>query len=217
MNITHENVKTSWQDNGQVGLLPGIPPDLQAVVSAEVARQVEAAAAPLRQKLEQLEERVPLDKASLVVFSGDLDRLLAALSIATGAAASGLETTLFFTFWGLSALKRKGRGHGHRRGTIKQRLFELMTPSSTEGMGVSRMNYLGAGARMLRAMMKDAEVESVENLLALARELGVKMVACTMSMDVMGVAREDMVEGVELGGAAAFLADASRSRISLFI
>jgi len=182
-----------------------------------VAKEVERQTAKLRQELEALvADRAPQDKASFVVFSGDLDRLLAALAIATGAAASGLETTMFFTFWGLAALKRKGAGAKGKR-TLKQKMFAMMTPGSTEGMGVSRMNYFGAGARMLRSMMDDAGVDSVEKLLALARELGVKLVACTMSMDVMGVTKEQLVDGVELGGAATFLGEASRSKVSLFI
>jgi len=182
-----------------------------------VAKEVERQTAKLRQELEALvADRAPQDKASFVVFSGDLDRLLAALAIATGAAASGLETTMFFTFWGLAALKRKGAGAKGKR-TLKQKMFAMMTPASTEGMGVSRMNYFGAGARMLRSMMDDAGVDSVEKLLALARELGVKLVACTMSMDVMGVTKEQLVDGVELGGAATFLGEASRSKVSLFI
>jgi len=182
-----------------------------------VAKEVERQTAKLRQELEALvADRAPQDKASFVVFSGDLDRLLAALAIATGAAASGLETTMFFTFWGLAALKQKGAGAKGKR-TLKQKMFAMMTPASTEGMGVSRMNYFGAGARMLRSMMDDAGVDSVEKLLALARELGVKLVACTMSMDVMGVAKEQLVDGVELGGAATFLGEASRSKVSLFI
>jgi len=206
-----EDVKPQPRGNGSAGMAV-VTQELRDLVAAEVERQT----AGLRKELEALAQRAPQDKASLVVFSGDLDRFLAALSIATGAAASGLETTLFFTFWGLSALKRKGAGARGKR-SIKQRMFALMTPSSTEGMGVSRMNYLGVGAQMLRSMMKDANVDSVEQLLALARELGVKLVACTMSMDVMGVAKEELIDGVELGGAATFLGEASRSRVSLFI
>lgn len=182
-----------------------------------VAKEVERQTAKLRQELEALvAERAPQDKASFVIFSGDLDRLLAALAIATGAAASGLETTMFFTFWGLAALKRKDAGAKGKR-TLKQKMFAMMTPGSTEGMGVSRMNYFGVGARMLRSMMVDAGVDSVEKLLALARELGVKLVACTMSMDVMGVTKESLVDGIQLGGAATFLGEASRSKVSLFI
>lgn len=181
-----------------------------------VAKEVERQTAELRQQVEALAGRAPEDKASFVIFSGDLDRLLAALAIATGAAASGLETTLFFTFWGLAALKRKGAGAKGKR-TLKQKMFAMMTPGSTDGMGVSRMNYFGVGARMLRSMMDDAGVDSVEKLLALARELGVKLVACTMSMDVMGVTKESLVDGIQLGGAATFLGEASRSKVSLFI
>lgn len=172
--------------------------------------------AALRREIADLRERVPEDRAALVVFSGDLDRAMAAFIIATGAAAAGLETTVFFTFWGLSILKKKG-GASVSSKDFMQRMFAMMTPGSSESLGVSKMNYMGIGAKMLRSMMKKQNVTSLEDLMGVARDLGVKMLGCTLSMDVLGIAREDLVDGVELGGVAAFMGDAARSRVSLFI
>ena len=100
---------------------------------------------------------------------------------------------------------------------LKQRLFGLLTPGSSESLGTSQLNFFGVGARMLRSMMKERGIASLEELMGLARELGVKLTACAMSMDAMGVAREELVDGLSYAGVAAFLAEASRSRVSLFI
>jgi peroxiredoxin family protein len=192
-----------------------VPAELSSLVAAEVARQVGTVRAELERAIGELRERTPEDRAALVVFSGDLDRIMAAFVIATGAAAAGLETSMFFTFWGLSALKKRGaraRGKG-----FKQRMFALMTPEGTEGLGTSKLNFFGMGAMMLRSMMKEQGIASLEELMGMARELGVKMTACTMSMDAMGIAKEELCGGLEYGGVAAFMADASRARVSLFI
>lgn len=180
--------------------------------TADLVQQIEA----LRQEVAELRERTPQDKAAIIVFSGDLDRLLASLVLATGAATAGLETTMFFTFWGLSALKKKGEGTLSGK-SLKEKMFAMMTPASTESMGVSKLNFFGIGATMLRSMMKEQNVSSVEEMMALARELGVKMIACTMSMDVMGIERQQLADDIELGGVAAFMAEAAHARVSLFV
>ena len=166
------------------------------------------------ERLAELRARQPDDRVTLVVFSGDLDRNLAALVIATGAAAMGLEVSVFYTFWGLSALKKQPtlRGKG-----LKEKLFTLMTPRRLSRMPVSRMNFGGMGRTMLQSMMRDKQVASVDELFAMARQLNVKLIACTMSMDVMGITREELIDGVEVGGVATFLGDAARSRVSLFV
>ena len=192
-----------------------IPADLSALVSAEVARQVDALKADLERSIAEVRERTPDDRAALVVFSGDLDRVMAAFVIATGAAAAGLETSMFFTFWGLSVLKRKGARAAGKG--FKQRMFGLMTPGGSEGLGTSKLNFFGMGAVMLRSMMKEQGISSLEELMAMARDLGVKTTACTMSMDAMGIAKEELVDGLDFGGVAAFMADASRARVALFI
>ena len=178
----------------------------------DLATEIEA----LRAEVAALRERVPQDKAAIIVFSGDLDKLLASLVLATGAAAAGLETTMFFTFWGLSALKKKNAAAPSGR-SFKEKMFAIMTPSSTESMGVSKLNFFGMGASMLRTMMKEKNVSSVEEMMALAREMGVKMIGCTMSMDVMGVSKDQLADDIELGGVATYMAEAANARVSLFV
>lgn len=180
--------------------------------TADLVQQIDA----LRREIAELRERTPQDKAAIIVFSGDLDKLLASLVLATGAATAGLETSMFFTFWGLSALKKKDAGTLSGK-SLKEKMFAMMTPSSTEAMGVSKLNFFGMGSAMLRTMMKEKNVTSVEEMMALARELGVKMIACTMSMDVMGIERQELADDVELGGVAAFMAEAAHARVSLFL
>lgn len=188
----------------QIGTKETIP----AAVAAELAA--------IRKEIAELRAQVPEDRAALVVFSGDLDRAIAAFVIATGAAAAGLETTLFFTFWGLSILKKKN-GAAMSKRDLMQKMFAMMTPSSSESLGVSKMNYFGIGATMLRTMMKKQQVASLEDLIELARELGVRMIGCTMSMDVMGIDKAELFDGIELGGVATFMGEAARARVSLFI
>jgi peroxiredoxin family protein len=168
----------------------------------------------LEKRLALVEERVPADQVALVIFSGDLDRVLAAFVIATGAAAMGQQVSMFFTFWGLSVLKKDRQLSGK---TLFQKMMTVMTPSSSKGLPVSKMNYFGVGAKMLRSMMKQKKVSSLEEMVALAQELGVRMIACEMSRDVMGIKESELVAGLECGGVASFLADSLKSRTSLFI
>jgi peroxiredoxin family protein len=194
---------------------PAAPAELQGAVALEVERQLGALREELDAKLAALRERTVDDAATIIVFSGDLDKVLASFVLATGAAAAGLETSMFFTFWGLSALKKKGGTAGPKN--LMERMFGLMTPASSESLGTSKMNYFGLGSVMLRRMMKDKQIASLEELMGLARELDVKLIACTMSMDAMGVAREELLDGLTYGGVATYMADAVRSRVTLFI
>jgi peroxiredoxin family protein len=193
----------------------GVAPEVQGLVAAEVQRQVGALRGEMEAKIEELRARTPDDAAAIIVFSGDLDKVLAGFVLATGAAAAGLETSMFFTFWGLSALKKKGAPAGDKN--LMERMFAVMTPAGTESLGTSKMNFFGMGAVMLRKMMKDKQIASLEELFALARELDVKMIACMMSMDAMGVGKEELVDGLTYGGVATYMADAVRSRVTLFI
>lgn len=195
--------------------LENAPAELTALVSAEVARQVAALREELQGKLDELRERTVDNRATIVLFSDDLDKALAGFVLATGAAAAGLETSMFFTFWGLSVLKKGGAAGGPKN--LKERMFAMMTPSSSASLGTSKMNFFGMGSVMLRSMMKDKQIASLEELMAIARDLGVKMMACTMSMDAMGVAKEELIDGLEYGGVAAYMAEASQSRVTLFI
>ena len=168
----------------------------------------------LEKRLAHLEGQVAEDRVAIVVFSGFLDRVLAAFVIATGAAAMGQEVSMFFTFWGLSVLKKETQLSGK---SLYQTMMALMSPGSSKSLPVSRMNYFGVGAKMLRSMMKQANVTSLEEMISLARELGVRMIACEMSRDVMGIKESELVPGLEYGGVASFLADSLKSRTSLFI
>jgi peroxiredoxin family protein len=168
----------------------------------------------LEKRLRDLEERAPEDRVSLIVFSGDLDRVLAAFVIATGATAMGQRVSMFFTFWGLSVLKKDNQISGK---TLFQKMMALMSPGSSKSLPVSKMNYFGVGAKMLRSMMKEKNVSSLEDMISLARELDVRMIACEMSRDVMGIRESELVGGLECGGVATFLADSLKSRTSLFI
>jgi len=186
----------------------GIPSDVvgQDAIAARIAE--------LEKRLASLEERATEDRVTLVVFSGDLDRVLAAFIIATGAAAMGQQVSMFFTFWGLAALKK---GTDLKGKSVFQQMMALMSPGSSQGLPVSKMNYFGVGAKMLRSMMKAKNVTSLEDMIALARELGIRMIACEMSRDVMGISESELMGGLECGGVATFLADALKSRASFFI
>ena len=154
------------------------------------------------------------DNVSLLVFSGELDKILAGLVIATTAASMGMNVNIFFTFWGINALKEKrvleGKG-------VMERMIDVMTPTGPDSMGVSQMNMFGAGSLMLKQMMKEKEVVSAQEMLELAREAGVTLTACSMTMEVTGIRKEELSDGVEIAGAAAYLQNASRSALTLFI
>jgi peroxiredoxin family protein len=179
------------------------------------AQAFEARIASLEKEVQRLRELTPRsDKVTLLVFSGELDRILAGLIIATTAASLDKEVTIFFTFWGINALKEKrvleNKG-------LMEKAIDLMTPTGASHMGLSQMNMLGAGAAMLKRMMKEKGVVSVDELLEIAKDSGVKLVACSMTMQVMGIRQEELTEHVEIGGAATYLEDASRSGITLFV
>jgi peroxiredoxin family protein len=170
----------------------------------------------LEKEVEELKTRMPEDRATIVVFSADLDKVLASFVIATGAAAAGLETSMFFTFWGLCALKKEGASAPPTR-TLKEKMFAMMTPSGSKALGVSRMNFFGIGAMMLRSMMTEKGIATLEELMDVAKDLGVRIIACTMSMDAMGVSKEELIDNLEYGGVATYMADACRSKVTLFV
>jgi peroxiredoxin family protein len=173
--------------------------------------------AGLESRLAALEAHPAQDienRLAMVVFSGDLDKAIAALIIATGAAAIGMETSIFFTFWGLGAVKRQKIYDGK---SLLERGFTAMLPAGTGQLGLSQMNFFGAGAQIIRKLMHERGVASVEELFALAQELGVRMVVCDMSRDLLGIADAELIDGLETGGVATFLGDAARAKVTLFI
>jgi len=159
---------------------------------------------------------VPLPQnKTIIVFSGDLDKAIASFIIANGAAAMGRKVTMFFTFWGLNIL-RKPAGKAPQKDLLA-RMFGMMMPRGSRKLGLSRMNMLGMGPKMIRMVMGMKNVDSLENLIQMAKDNGVVLMACQMSMDVMGIKHEELIEGVEIGGVATYLGEAEDSNINLFI
>lgn len=152
---------------------------------------------------------------SIVVFSGDLDKAIATFIIANGAAAMGRKVTLFFTFWGLNILRKPEKVRVPKN--LIEKMFGAMMPRGTKKLGLSRMNMGGMGAKMIKNIMKKKNVFSVDELIASALDAGVKLVACQMSMDLMGIHKEELIDGVEIGGVATFLGAAETSDTNLFI
>ena len=151
---------------------------------------------------------------TIVVFSNDLDKALAALIIANGAKAAGKDVTLFFTFWGLNILRKP---QSRVKKGIIDKMFGLMMPKGTEKLTLSKMNMLGAGSLMMTWVMKQKNVSTLNELLTQAREAGIKFIACNMSMDVMGIKPEELIDGVEIGGVAKYIEESSYSNSNLFI
>ncbi|WP_322814484.1 DsrE/DsrF/DrsH-like family protein [Chloroflexus sp.] len=182
--------------------------DMQALLSriAELEQRVAA--------LEQSPAQSIEDRLAMVVFSGDLDKAIAAFIIATGAASMGLEVSMFFTFWGIGAVKKQKVFSGKN---LLEQGFTAMLPGKLGELGLSQMNFFGAGAQIIRNLMKQHDVASPEELFAMARELGVRMVVCDMSRELLGIKDEELVDGLETGGVATFLGDAARAKVTLFI
>lgn len=152
---------------------------------------------------------------TFVVFSGDLDKAIASFIMANGAAAMGRPVTMFFTFWGVSILRRPEKVRVKK--SLIGKMFGFMMPRGSKKLGLSRMNFGGIGAKMIRAVMKQNGVSSLEELIQSAREKGVKFVACQMSMELMGIKAEELIDGVELGGVATMLGSTEKSDLTYFI
>ncbi len=153
---------------------------------------------------------------TIIAFSGDLDKLFASFTIATGAAASGMKVNMFFTFWGLKLIQQesvKPKGLNWM-----QKMFGWMVKPGPEKRSLSKMNMLGAGPMMLKKLMKKSNIPSLNEMMATAKSLGVKMTACTTSMQVMGISKESLIPEVNnVAGVASFLAEAKESSMTLFI
>lgn len=155
------------------------------------------------------------DGKTLIVFSGDLDKVLASFIIANGAAAMGRPVTMFFTFWGLNALRKADKQPVKK--SFMEKMFGAMLPRGSKKLKLSNMNMGGMGTAMMKKIMNDKNVDSLETLMKKAMDQGIKLVACTMSMDVMGIKEEELIDGVELAGVGAYLGDAEESNVNLFI
>ena len=153
------------------------------------------------------------DGVTIVVFSGDLDKAIAAFIIANGALAMGKKVTMFFTFWGLSILKRKNL---EKKSWI-EKMFAMMLPKNSNQLPISKMNFFGIGAKLIRWVMKQKNIMSLEELMKKAIESGVEITACTMSMDVMGITQEELIDGINYGGVGQYLGATEGANTNLFI
>jgi len=157
----------------------------------------------------------PARNKTMVVFSGDLDKAIAAFIIANGAASMGNKVTMFFTFWGLNILRKEEKVN-LQKGSI-ERMFGMMMPRGSKRLKLSKMNMMGMGGKMIRKVMQDKNVSSLEDLIQAAIKSGVEIVACQMSMDVMGIRKEELIDGVKVGGVGYYLGEAEDANVNLFI
>ncbi|MBN2853099.1 MAG: DsrE/DsrF/DrsH-like family protein, partial [Clostridia bacterium] len=158
---------------------------------------------------------VVADNKSMVVFSGDLDKALATFIIANGAAAMGKKVTLFFTFWGLNILRKPEKVKVKKN--IIEKMFGFMLPRGASELTLSKMDMGGMGTKMMKMIMKKKNVNSLEELIQSAVDNGVTLIACTMSMDIMGIKKEELIDGVQYAGVATFLGASEDSNMTLFI
>jgi NADPH-dependent 2,4-dienoyl-CoA reductase/sulfur reductase-like enzyme/peroxiredoxin family protein/TusA-related sulfurtransferase/rhodanese-related sulfurtransferase len=155
------------------------------------------------------------DGKTIIVFSGDLDKVLASFIIANGAAAMGRKVTMFFTFWGLNVLRKASKVKVSK--AFIERMFGGMMPRGAGKLKLSKMHMLGMGTKMMKGIMRKKNVDSLEALIKKAQDNGVKIIACTMSMDVMGIKEEELIDGIEYAGVGTYLGDAEESNVNLFI
>jgi len=171
----------------------------------------------LEEAVEMLKANSPEDKLSMVVMSGDLDKLLAAFIIATGASAMFDKVSMFFTFWATTALRDPKKSPPPK--DFMSRMFGFMLPKGTPDLRLSNMNMGGMGTSMMKGLMKKKNVMSLEELMKRAADAGVQIYICEMSMDLMGFSKEEMIDypNLKLAGVATFLGDAGTSKSTLFI
>ena len=177
-----------------------------------LAQEVEA----LKRKVEDIKPGAE-ERVSIIVFSGDLDKVLAAFIIATGAVAMGMEAVMFFTFWGTPVLRDPGKKVGKK--DLMGKMFGFMLPKGRNAIKLSKMNIAGMGTSMMKSLMKKKNVASLDQMLAMAAELGVKIYICEMSMSLMGFKQGEFIDypNLEYVGVATFLEQAKNSKVQLFI
>lgn len=155
-------------------------------------------------------------KTTIILFSGELDKVLGAFVIANGAAAMGDEVTMFFTFWGLNCLRKEQKTKTTNK-TPLQKMFAVMMPRGPNRLAMSHMNFAGVGPKLMRRAMHQQNVSSIDEFITMAQEQDIKMIACTMSMDVMGIKPEELIDGLEFAGVATYLGEADEANVNLFI
>ena len=175
-----------------------------------IATKLEPAAA-----LAELKE-TKSDRVTIVLLSGDMDRAMAAFIIATGAAAMGMRVTIFFTFWGLNAIRRKGASSSAK--DWLRRMFGFLNKGGSETLPLSKFHFGGLGTSMMKRVMRDHRMPGVPELIETAQDLGVQFIACTTTMGLMGITKDTLIDGVDqLAGVTTYLAEAKQGSVNLFI
>jgi peroxiredoxin family protein len=174
------------------------------------ATKLEPAAA-----LAELQDTKP-DRVTIVLLSGDMDRAMAAFIIATGAAAMGMRVTMFFTFWGLNAIRRKGASSSAK--DWLRRMFGILNKGGAEALPLSKFHFGGLGTSMMKRVMREHRMPGIPELIETAQDLGVHFIACTTTMGLMGITKDTLIEGVDqLAGVTTYLAEAKEGSVNLFI
>lgn len=174
------------------------------------ATKLEPAAA-----LAELQETKPA-RVTIVLLSGDMDRAMAAFIIATGAAAMGMRVTMFFTFWGLNAIRRKGASSSAK--DWLRRMFGMLNKGGAEALPLSKFHFGGLGTSMMKRVMREHRMPGIPELIETAQDLGVHFIACTTTMGLMGITKDTLIEGVDqLAGVTTYLAEAKEGSVNLFI
>jgi peroxiredoxin family protein len=156
------------------------------------------------------------NKGTIVVFSDTLDKVLAAFNIATGAASMGMEVTLFFTFWGLNVVRKERSSV--KGGNWMKRMMGLMNRGGAARLKLSKFNMLGLGTSMMKRLMEQSKLPDVKGMITMAKDLGVRIIACNTTMDLMGVQKDDLIPEVDtIAGVAKYVAEAKKSSMNLFI
>jgi len=204
---------------------PAFSADIQAWCNStgnkllEVSKSADSSKAYIKKGTGVLKENTITDSSgndkTMVVFSGDLDKAIASFIIANGAAAMGRKVTMFFTFWGLNILRKNDKVKVKKN--LLESLFSLMMPRGSKRLGLSKMNMGGMGGKMIRYIMNKKNVSSLEELITQSQAQGIRIVACNMSMDVMGIKEAELIEGIEIGGVASYLGAAESADTNLFI
>ena len=197
---------------GEIMVQKGEDLSRETVMERDLAKQVEE----LKRQVENIKPGAE-DRISLIVFSGDLDKVLAAFVIATGAVAMGMEAVMFFTFWGTPVLRDSKKKAGGK--DLMGKMFGFMLPKGRNAIKLSNMNMAGMGTAMMKSLMKKKNVASLDEMFEMAAELGVKIYICEMSMSLMGFKKEEFIDypNLEYVGVATFLEQAQNSKVQLFI
>jgi peroxiredoxin family protein len=186
----------------------------EVLTSAPELVELQKQLATIELRLKSLEEQMPLDRLSIVVSHNDFEHLMMSLILASGAVSMDMEAHLFFTFWGLTALKKKSSYEGKN---FVEKMMTFMLPSHIRDAKLSKMHMMGIGKMMFEGLIEKHNIVSLPELLSLCINTGVRITACEMTMSLLGLKRDELIDGIYYGGVATYFDSAQNSRITLFM